>query len=507
MKKKFSKILGIGLTLALVTSLLLTAAPVSAISQLTVTIATGDEVISTSPAEYTLFFTIHDELGAGDVITITFPDDTAIAAGAPAGASIAASDGWVGTPPVWTPANVGAGAFLGDATDDTVTYTLAALEVIGASAEVYINLPAGITNPTTPGEDYTLTVKTDDSLAAEIEPAAESAPYTIEPPTIVAPPTTVRVFNPAEVEFQPQTGPDAIADAIALVTSAGWTLTIGAGTYEHTAPPLDINKVDLTINVSAGADVLIVGDVDITASGLTLDGGRIEGTLDITATGTEAVIQNVAFEGAQDMITVAVGADTPDIDNCTFAVEATFTGITLLDEADITNNTFTLEANALAINVGGAVTGTNITDNTFTGGSGDGIVLGFDATVSGNTFDGLAGVIGITTANVTFSGNTITGSEESAIIVSSLAGGEEVYIVSNTFTGNNDAAILEVTAGAATTFMLFNTITDNAGDEDLLIDNNDAAELFVINNWWGDVAGPGDGAFSTDLGDVPASRT
>ncbi|MCK4723764.1 MAG: right-handed parallel beta-helix repeat-containing protein, partial [Dehalococcoidia bacterium] len=486
----------VGLTLALLTSLLLTAAPVSALSSATVTIPDAHDEISFLNAEYSIFFTIHEELDQNDFITVTFPDDTVLSAGVPT-ATIAASSGWVGTSyqtaiitPSW--AHVVA--------DRTLTVTLTGgTDRIGASAEVMINVTVGITNPTTPGEDYTLTVETADSVGA-IEAAVESAPYTIEPPLIVAPPTTVRVFNPAGIEFQPQTGPDAIISAIGLVTSAGWTLTIGAGTYEHTAPPLDINEVDLTINASAGADILIVGDVDITASGLTLDGVTIEGTLDITATGDEAVIQNVAFEGAQDMITVATGADTPDIDNCTFAVEAGFTGITLLDEADITNNTFTLEANALAINVGGAVTGTNITDNTFTGGSGDGIVLGFDATVSGNTFDGLAGVIGITTANVTFSGNTITGSEESAIVVVSLAGGEEVYIVSNTFTGNNDAAILEVTGDAEFVFMLFNTITDNAGDADgLLIDNNDAAELFVVNNWWGDVAGPGAAAFSTDL--------
>ena len=50
--------------------------------------------------------------------------------------------------------------------------------------------------------------------------------------------------------------------------------------------------------------------------------------------------------------------------------------------------------------------------------------------------------------------------------------------------------------------MIFNTITDNDGDSDLLVNNAVAGtDLIVVNNWWGDAAGPaqGDDAFSDDV--------
>ena len=81
MKKKFSKILGVGLTLALLTSLLLTAAPVSALTQPTVIFPTAaDAVISNSSADYSISFVLGTQLAGGssfrlpdlgDVFTIT----------------------------------------------------------------------------------------------------------------------------------------------------------------------------------------------------------------------------------------------------------------------------------------------------------------------------------------------------------------------------------------------------------------------------------------------------
>ena len=88
MKKKFSKILGVGLTLALLISLLLTAAPVSALSQPEVSIdvdppVNSDDEISFADADYAIFFTVLEELGYTDAdtfdkIVITFPEDTVI---------------------------------------------------------------------------------------------------------------------------------------------------------------------------------------------------------------------------------------------------------------------------------------------------------------------------------------------------------------------------------------------------------------------------------------------
>lgn len=70
MKRKFSKILGVGVTLALLTSLLLTAAPVAALSAPSVTFPTAaDAVISTINADYTIRFQLGQQLTGGTTVT------------------------------------------------------------------------------------------------------------------------------------------------------------------------------------------------------------------------------------------------------------------------------------------------------------------------------------------------------------------------------------------------------------------------------------------------------
>ena len=67
MKKKFSKILGVGLTLALLCSLLLTAAPVSALSVPSVTVS--PTTISAADAEYNIRFELDEQLTGGTTVT------------------------------------------------------------------------------------------------------------------------------------------------------------------------------------------------------------------------------------------------------------------------------------------------------------------------------------------------------------------------------------------------------------------------------------------------------
>ncbi|KKL86296.1 hypothetical protein LCGC14_1946200, partial [marine sediment metagenome] len=67
MKRKFSKILGVGLTLALLISLLATAAPVSAVTQPSVTVAPS--TISAVDVDYTISFRIDEQLATGTVPT------------------------------------------------------------------------------------------------------------------------------------------------------------------------------------------------------------------------------------------------------------------------------------------------------------------------------------------------------------------------------------------------------------------------------------------------------
>ncbi len=96
MKKKFSKILGVGLTLALLFSLLLVAAPVSAdVSQPTVSLDVED---ISAAEEYVITFVPGKQLYDGTTadlhtITVRFPDDTTVPQGAITNVTLSASPG------------------------------------------------------------------------------------------------------------------------------------------------------------------------------------------------------------------------------------------------------------------------------------------------------------------------------------------------------------------------------------------------------------------------------
>ena len=76
MKKKISKILGVGLALSLLTNLLLVATPVSAdVDEVYVWL--DEEVISVT-GEYHITFRIYETLDQGETITIRFPEDTEV---------------------------------------------------------------------------------------------------------------------------------------------------------------------------------------------------------------------------------------------------------------------------------------------------------------------------------------------------------------------------------------------------------------------------------------------
>jgi len=131
-----------GLTLSLLASLLMVAAPVLAdVSQPTV--ALDEEEISVAE-EYIITFVLGEELvAAGDTITVRFPDDTDVPDGALNVDSfdVAASPGWVGG--VWdtTPVVAGlvnAGSAVGDEDDLTVIFTLELNDELGEGATVRI---------------------------------------------------------------------------------------------------------------------------------------------------------------------------------------------------------------------------------------------------------------------------------------------------------------------------------------------------------------------------------
>ena len=148
--KKISRILGVGVTLSLLASLLVVALPVSAVTipQLTIPTA-GDNVINTVNADYNVYFNLNQELAVGDTITITFPAGYGIAA-APT-VAVAASDGWIGG--LWLPAQVANMTWAG--AGQAITGTLVAgapNDAIGELASVRVAITVGITNPSATGD-------------------------------------------------------------------------------------------------------------------------------------------------------------------------------------------------------------------------------------------------------------------------------------------------------------------------------------------------------------------
>ena len=164
MKRKFSKILGVGLTLALLASLLVTAVPVAAVVS-SATVVVDPTSAEEADADYTIVFDVGVATTTGDTITIVFPVGTVVTTAAPlAGTVERVSDGAV-------PIADFTGTIDGNRSVVILIPTITQAEMGEALTVV---LTGGITNPV--AGHYTLTVET--SVEAG---AIESQTYTIEP--------------------------------------------------------------------------------------------------------------------------------------------------------------------------------------------------------------------------------------------------------------------------------------------------------------------------------------
>ncbi|MCK4722622.1 MAG: right-handed parallel beta-helix repeat-containing protein, partial [Dehalococcoidia bacterium] len=350
-----------------------------------------------------------------------------------------------------------------------------------------------ITNPTEPG-DYTLEVETSE------EDAVESATYEIEVPDVDVLPGIVNAYNSAGILMDSDTGAGAI-QAMLNIADEGWTIKIGEGEY---AEGPNTACADITIEGSGDLeDIVIEGNWTIDEDDVTLDNLTIDG--DIIVTADDFILQNSAVDDA-GTVNLNTGATDAAVTDTTFDVEDDVGIAVDEDDAVITGCTFTIEEDGVGISVEDGGTDTGVADSIFTGESGVGINVTnalSDLSVEDSSFDGLDTALDIDAGTVSATGNTILNSAAEAIIVTVAT---SVTLSGNTFTGNDAAAILQVADGADATnvYMLFNTIINNAGDEDLLIDNNDTdVDLIAVNNWWGDAAGPGDDAFSDDVVSEP----
>jgi hypothetical protein len=502
MKKKLYKIFGVGLALTLLASLTLMSAPVGALGSASVSLDSDE--ISDTGVTYTFQFTVaslitidDDETTATYEFTIEFGDGTDLS-------SVAAGDVTIGCN-----SGIGTAAF-SDVQAATVVDTGEVLQIeiddddgdlnpakaIGPGATVQV-VVANVTNSDDIGE-YTCWVET----SAETT-AVETNSYELGPPTVPALPGIVEVYNPNDILISSYTGSNAIITAIGDATAADWTIVIGPGTYgaadtfnTAVAGVTFVGEGDLGTIIWQGAVTIDVADTVIT--GITFENGTT------TVTGADCSIDGCQFQDGGVIVSSGAGCEITD---CTFAVDDGDTGVTLNDDADVTDCDFTVEDGGTAISIADAADGTDVDGCTFTGASGDGIILVGDTDVTDCTFDGLDWALAINGGTQVISGNAVTACDEAAISVGGAGAVVDARIVDNTFTGNDEAAIITISDAsnaADEVYMLFNTITGNAGDDDgLLVDNNDGADFLCPNNWWGDRLGPGSDAFEGNVVATP----
>ena len=472
--------LGVGLTLALLSSLLVGVVPASAaVSSATVTL--DDDEISATPVEYNLIFSITAALEAatGDIV-ITFPTGFDISG---AVVRVAATSG-IGTPafPLTAATDTPAAQVL---TIDVPNISGDGADDIGVGATVQVEI-TNIQNGPAPG-DYVLKVKT---TGVGDTTNVDSQEFTLVPPDIPDAPGIVTVCNDADIPMDITTGFSAIADAIALADT-DWLLIIGAGTYNE--DPDTVGIVGLRFQAQVPGTARVQGTWDIDADGAVLDGLNIEGTVGIAAAGTNATIQNCSFkyhaDGTADLL--SVNGTGLDLSGCDFDVSATSAtnGINATVALDVDGCDFTVGSSNYGIE---SNAGLDVLDSTFTGaGNGLNLTGGSDTLVGDSSFDGLNSAIRMDGDTLDVQDSTFTGCGDATAtslngVVDVIGVGDPlgVVIYNNTFRENNHALMM-VGADAGECFFKFNDCDNAVG-----IDNNDAATLDATNNWFGSYDGP-----------------
>ena len=492
MKKKFSKILGIALSIALVTSLLVAAVPAIALSTPTVDVAPS--TISNA-ATYTVEFEVSQQLtGNGtlqDTITFTFPAGTVIAAPT---ATIVSGPGWVdtGTGPVWYPVpddlNTGSNwAF--DPVLRTITYTMPNGGVyVGSSADVRVEITVGITNPGTPG-DYTLTVKTSQETTAKT-----SETYAITIPVIHPLSGIVSAYNDAGILMAQS---HDIQECITAASVDG-RVEIGPGTY---SAPVYANIEGQTIIGIGDPGTVIIQDAatgpnnalrieadDVTLDSLTLTPGYSQSNTLISVHGDDATITNCDLTtGGDTSSAIYVGTGNPGTVISNTTIDTTSAGaqngIKSRDDIVVTDCMFTVGAGDTAIDTRNDAT---ITGATITGSSGTGIYsTGDDVTIDGSTFTSLDCALYVDGGETWLKNSVVDGcgSVGDAAIVNN---DEALLMVNNTIQNSfatNNALDLEGFSSVHFNSILNNPMNVSAG----------AGNNFLANNWWGSADGPAPG--------------
>jgi hypothetical protein len=514
MKKKFTKLLGIGLTVALLTSLLTVAGPAMALSQPQVAISpVSAEIQATST--YSITVTVGKLVAAGNEIVIAFPAGTNLGAeGAYAG----------GTVNIEALAGIGAGASNSAPTSALVSgiypaaqkLTLKLANAIGAGALVGITIP-GIVNPSTPGT-YTLTVGTQiTGLLIPIELPVTSADYVIKAPALIPLPGIVEAYNSAGILMN-QT--QSINTAIISAGVKG-RVEVGPGTYDE---DVDCSVAYQTIVATGDPGTVIITDANkngtggtvnigaagsLTLGGVTFDGFTLSKTflappetdvVTFNGSASYATVTNCTIAaGITSAVTTAAGSSSNTISKCTIDAKSTTgspvgviaNGTTTISDCTIdvgVSNTSQAVTSSAGVN---AFVQTKVKGCTITGSSGLGVAItaGY-ATVEANTLSSLRTALTISGGTAIIKGNTIDSC--GSTIYASYADAIEITggtanLYNNTIQ-NSISPNYAIGVAAGTVTANFNNIIDNAKNI------TTAVAITASHNWWGSSAGPAFGS-------------
>ncbi|MFC1949440.1 beta strand repeat-containing protein [Chloroflexota bacterium] len=515
-KGKISRILGVALTLALLTSMLIGVAPASAdVGQAIVTFPTaGDNQISFVNPNVVIRFTVEKSLtgAAGDDFSLTFPTDTIVPALGPT-ATAASSSGWVGG--VWSPGGALGGAAVPanwTVVGQTMTYNLQGGEVVGEGAEIRVDITAGLTNPSASGS-YTITVATSQETTAVV-----SAPYSIVVPILPPLPGIVTLVNPSGVPMAQGTGGTAIHDAlngIAPFTNMAnnFTIQVGPGTYANAIVDGGLFTGVTIVPTGDASNTAIQGNVTIVSPGMTLQGFTINGMLTVSGgtTLTPVTISNniISYDTAATPAIDNTGGVTNILDNVINIAGAVAPGNANLaidnsgaGTATITGGTITMGAADTGVLASGAGAITKLDGCSITGGGTSGIGVSITAvntnTISGNVIDGTRTGINIgAAATATITGNSIANGTatavtplvtDAAVVVGGAAPAPNGVNVSGNDIEDNAGYSVSVQGGVVADIQIIgNTFNSNTAG---FVNNLAAGALDVTLNWWGNSSGP-----------------
>jgi hypothetical protein len=432
----------------------------------------------------------------GDSITLTLPAGFTIST--PAGLVTSPTDGLVAIPgttgfpsPIYEASQLSTTPPKFSYSGQNVIITLGAGDYIGNGALVYINLTAGVANPTIAG-NYTLTMMT----SQETTPVTSNV-FTISNPVITPLPGVASVYNTAGVLMSQS---NSLTTAIGYVNTnllAGAVIKLTAGTYPD---PIGSN-VALTIQGTDAnaANVVIQGTGSWYLTGLTVvvDKVTIDGTnggyltVNAATTGSGTVSNSIIQNGALTMS--ATGTATSNVTNDTFTVATGSVGLIVNAATTITGSTFNVAGTGEGISGNANVTASGSTFNGVTGGGvGVELVNGAASVIGTSKFSGLTEALDVQApAAVSFNNNTVdkcgvaTTGPDAIMIHSTNPAGTGVLISGNKIT-NSLENIITVAANDNLVFVMGNSFTGNTG---IAADTTATGTgLNMTHNYWGGTA-------------------